>query len=542
MEYKEFDLCVIGAGPAGIIVALEYAKLNPKKEVLLIEFGKGKLSKNSLDDSIKIKDMMNYHPVYECTNKGLGGSSISWGGRCVTYDEVDFIDRPILNGGCTWDTNLFNEVNEYLPDAASYFECGKPVFTLKDFEQYKNTSIAEGFIEENVTDKRLERWSIPTRFGPRYRKAIKNTPNMTLLEGYEARNFYEPNPANKTSALKLRTLDGKFLNVKAKCFVIASGAQETTRLLLKNPGLFNNMGDVPDALGKYYQGHLSGKIASVVFNGDPKRTEFGFIKDDDGVYLRRRFQFKKDYLIRNNLLNTAIWLDNPLYHNPKHNSGTLSLMYLAMITPILGKKLAPPAIKDSITKGVVENLGSHFLNILKDFPGSFLQPALIFYKRYLINRKLPGVFLFNKNNEYTLHFHSEQIPSKNNRMQLGSDGESLEIDYSLTAEDINSVISLHNELDISLRKSKCGKLKYWFPKNEMADAIRKMSRDGIHQTGTTRIAGSKEEGVVDRNLLLYGSKNVYICSSSVFPTSSQANPTFYLGAFAVRLAHFLSKN
>lgn len=542
MKNQVYDLCIIGAGPAGIILALEYAEINPDKKVVFIEFGKATTTKNSLDDSIKLKTELNHHSVYECTNKGLGGTSKSWGGRCVTYDEIDFIERPILNGGCTWDTSLFYEVNQFLSKAASYFECGSAIFNLKELEKYKDTVIAEGFAEGNVTDNYVERWSKPTRFGSRYKKAIEKNANVTLLEGWEARSFDKPDEFGQISGIKLRNQEGKLMDVKASAFVIAAGAQETTRLLLRNTQLFNNLGGVPDALGKYYQGHLSGKIASVVFNGDPKRTEFGFIKDEEGVYLRRRFQFKKEYLVSNNLLNIAIWLDNPLYHNPKHQSGTLSLMYLAMITPVFGKKLAPPAIKDSITKGEVKNLGAHFMNVLKDFPKSFLQPAFIFYKRYLQNRKLPGVFLFNNNNEYALHFHSEQIPSKNNIMQLGSDGETLEIDYSLTIEDINSVISLHEELDLSLRKCKCGELKYWFPENEMANAIRKMSKDGIHQIGTTRIAENQEKGVVDRNLLLFGTDNVYICSSSVFPTSSQANPTFYLGGFAVRLAHFLSKN
>ena len=94
---------------------------------------------------------------------------------------------------------------------------------------------------------------------------------------------------------------------------------------------------MPPALGKYYQGHISGKIASVRFYGDPKKTDYGFLRDSDGVYLRRRLQLSTEALVKNNLLNTALWLDNPLYVDPAHRNGAMSFMYLAMITPGLGK-------------------------------------------------------------------------------------------------------------------------------------------------------------------------------------------------------------
>jgi choline dehydrogenase-like flavoprotein len=84
-------------------------------------------------------------------------------------------------------------------------------------------------------------------------------------------------------------------------------------------------------------------------------------------------------------------------------------------------------------------------------------------------------------------------------------------------------------------------LEYWHAREKLADTIMNLSKDGVHQNGTTRIADCPERGVVDRNLKLWGCKNVFVCSSSVFPTSSQANPTFLLGAFAARLADYLSQ-
>ncbi len=538
---KKFDLCVIGTGSSGLITALEYSKLHPEKQIILIEFGNKSIKNtNALDDSIKISNLKNHHPPYECTNKGFGGTSATWGGRCVNFDEVDFIERPIVNNGCTWDVPFYKDVEKYLLPAAEYFECGEAKFNLNDLAKFKDDRIAEGFVEGDVTDSIVERWSMPTRFGDRYHDDIQRNKNIILLEGFEAINFSVPNDSGIVKDLKIKHVEtGDIKTVSSSLFVIATGTQEVTRLLLKNLQLFNNLAKVPDALGKYYQGHISGKIASVKFYGNPQKTEFGFIKDEDGVYLRRRFQYSKDFLVDNNLLNTAIWLDNPLYHNPKHKSGAMSFMYMAMITPFLGKRLAPPAIAQSITKGKVEGLKYHLLNIIKDLPKSLITPATIFYKRYLLKRKLPGIFLYSPQNKYALHFHAEQIPDASNRMYLADDNETLIIDYNILDADALSVIKVHEKLDDYLRGINCGELEYWYKKNELLDAIKSMSRDGIHQSGTTRIADTPEKGVVDRNLQLFGTANVYVCSCSVLPTSGQANPTFFTGALAVKLAHHL---
>jgi GMC oxidoreductase len=539
-EQETYDLCIVGTGPAGIILALEYQKLQPKHRILLIEYGTG-TSRNRLDDSIKIVETKNHHSPYECTNKGLGGSSASWGGRCVMYDEIDFLPRKILEGQCTWNVTLFHESRRYANQAAKYFECGDARFNLNEIPDFAGSHIAEGFQGGEVTDSTIERWSTPTRFGERYCTEINSSPAIHLLAGWEVFSFIVSPETGMISEVGIRDFfRERRAKIIARKVVIAAGAQETTRLLLKNNQVFQKRGGRPSSLGKYYQGHVSGKIASVRFYGDPKKTDYGFLRNSDGVYLRRRFQLSTEALRENNLLNIAIWLDNPLYVDPEHRNGAMSFMYLAMITPGLGKRLAPPAIAQSITKGKVANIPQHIRNILKDLPKSLATPAAIFYSRYCIKRKLPGVFLYSPRNVYALHFHAEQVPVPENRMELSEDGETLNIHYQYTDRDVDSIIRTHDLLDKWLRKCKCGELDYWFTKSELPAAIRAMSIDGLHQVGTTRIAETAEDGVVDENLKVWGTANLYVCSSSVFPTSGQANPTFFLGVFAVRLAHHLS--
>lgn len=457
------------------------------------------------------------------------------------YDEIDFVDRPILNGGCTWDLDFFNECKPYVTRASEYFECGDGPFNLRGIPDLENRRIAPGFIDGEISDSVVERWSMPTRFGTRYRNELESRANITVICGAEARDFIVSNEhKNVVEKIRVRSIENSTIaEIAAKKIVLTAGTQECTRLLLRNPQIFESIGEVPYALGRYYQGHLSGKIASIVFTDDPKHTEFDLQRDANGIYYRRRIQFSKDLLFHENLLNTALWLDNPLYHDPSHRNGTLSMFYLAMISPIIGKRLAPRAIANSITKGKVVGIHKHIWNVIKDIPESLLTPAHIFYKRYCVQRKLPQIFLYNPKNIYALHYHAEQVPSKENRMKLGPDGETLEIHYRPSDGDIRSIIKIHELLDQWLRKCGCGYLDYWFKDENLYEQIQSMSMDGVHQNGTTRIGDSHHVGVVDRQLKVFGTDNLFVCSGSVLPTSSQANPTFFTGVLAVRLADYL---
>ena len=65
-------------------------------------------------------------------------------------------------------------------------------------------------------------------------------------------------------------------------------------------------------------------------------------------------------------------------------------------------------------------------------------------------------------------------------------------------------------------------------------------RGGQHHSGSARMAASEESGVVDKNLKVFGTDNVYVCSSAVFPTNSWVNPTLTIFALADRLVTHLA--
>ena len=108
------DLAVIGAGPAGIVAALEAAKSGMK--VLLIE--SGRLSYDArvqhLSDAASW-ETDRHAPMTFGVRRQIGGTSTIWGGRCVPYDPVDFAVRSFV-GPSRWPVTY----EELLP----YFSTG----------------------------------------------------------------------------------------------------------------------------------------------------------------------------------------------------------------------------------------------------------------------------------------------------------------------------------------------------------------------------------------------------------------------------------
>ena len=64
---------------------------------------------------------------------------------------------------------------------------------------------------------------------------------------------------------------------------------------------------------------------------------------------------------------------------------------------------------------------------------------------------------------------------------------------------------------------------------------------GHHHMGTVRMGRSPADGVVDANLRVFGTPNLYLATTGVFPTSSCVNPTMNGAAFAMRLAEHLAR-
>ena len=69
-----------------------------------------------------------------------------------------------------------------------------------------------------------------------------------------------------------------------------------------------------------------------------------------------------------------------------------------------------------------------------------------------------------------------------------------------------------------------------------------MSDAGWHHMGGTVMGSNPNQSVVDKNLKIHGSKNMFILGSSVFPTGGHANPTLSIIQLSLRLSEHIKES
>ncbi len=543
-----YDTCIIGAGPAGLTLAMELADQGLK--VIIVESGteKDNSSAQRLSDA-EILTPASHEVMEDAVKRGLGGTSALWGGRCVPLDAIDFENREGIEG-TAWPFSA--EVLEpYYARACAILGAGAPAFTVDTCNSLgtHDARLTANFVDTKTTlATQLERWSRSPNVWLTFKKQIKSNPNIIIKSGYTCIALrHEKLKAPAKEILLKNTLadNSEPIIIKARFFVIACGGVESTRLVL------NSINDPwglklisPQCVGHYYMGHPSGKIADIQLSGDPKKSLYGF-ESDDGVYIRRRITFQANTLRKEKLLNIAFWFDNPPIADWQHGSGLLSAAYLALTMPLLGRFLAPAAIRKRLASGYDIQRIKHLLNCLGS-PFNTLGFCLkFFWQRYIAKPRIPGFFTYSTNNRYALHYHAEQAPNWESTITLSEEVDGLglkraKIALKWSQQDIDSIIKAHQVLDQNLQDNGIGRLIYRVPLEQFTESIREQAVDGFHQIGTLRMSANAALGVTDGNGRLWGAQNVFIASSAIFPSSGQANPTLTLVALAVRQAEYIS--
>ncbi|MFU8948121.1 GMC oxidoreductase [Mycetocola zhadangensis] len=525
------DCCVVGAGPVGLAFALEAAEAG--QSVLVLEAGSEasgrKVAPGRPDSADIILNPDRHAPTAQVVRQGLGGTSALWGGRCVAFEPIDFVQREYVpHSG--WPITI-NDVRPWEAAAADYLDCGEAQFH-SDVDQPSGS--------RDFSMAHLERWSRQPKLQGRLGSRVMNHPRITVLFQAVVVDI-DFGTGGEVRHLVIQG-GGRTQTIRATNYVLAMGGLETTRLLLKvqrsHPTWFGGVGG---PLGRYYMGHAKGRVADVVFSAPGRAEQFDFYRDADGTYVRRRITLSETAQQREKMLNTSFHIDNPPFYQVEHRNATLSLVYLGLAIAPIGRLLLAEGIRLRHIGTGPRRIGAHIVNFLRSPLTAASDVIDVIRHRYLSVVRKPGFVLRNEARRYALRYHAEQIPNPDSRLSLDR-GSRLSIDYRYTEQDIESVLRCHQLLDDWLRSAGIGYLDYFAAsEDEVRDAIWEQANDGFHSIGTTRMSAEPSDGVVDADLQVHGSSNLYVASSSVFRTAGEANPTFLATCLAVRLAHHLAR-
>jgi choline dehydrogenase-like flavoprotein len=146
---------------------------------------------------------------------------------------------------------------------------------------------------------------------------------------------------------------------------------------------------------------------------------------------------------------------------------------------------------------------------------------------------------------FALYTQCETTPNPDSRITV--DFQNLDaaglprvrLDWRINRVDKESLIRSQEVLGARLESAGLGHLEATGPFLDESPDWGLGLHGGHHQMGTTRMAGSPKEGVVDSNSKVHGTDGLFIAGQSVFPTVGFANPLLTGVALSARLGQYL---
>lgn len=519
------DLCIIGAGAAGITLA--HALRDSGHDIVVLEAGGFEIEAESQEVYEGDIVGLDYYPIDTTRLRYFGGSTNHWSGRCMKLDPIDFEKRDwIPNSG--WPI----ERDALLP----YYEPAQERVELDHHLEYdafwEEFDIdLPGFDPEKLV-KNVDQRSPPTRFGEVYRDDLEAAERCTVWLHANVVEIDTNDEASHVEGVTIRSFKGKEAKVKAKAFVLACGAMENARLLLANRKTEpNGFGNRHDLVGRYFSDHahmLIGDIVSAepVVLLDATRRQF-----QGGAEFQPRFALADALQAEFGVTNSACWLVTEL----ASSDGMAAAADL--IERMRGMEGRPP-ITDSAWRVMVN---------LDDV-------AVAAWQRFIQGRKTVQEVSY-----IGLFGCTDPVPNPDSRVLLDEEDTDVfgmpraKLDWRLAEQDHVSLRKLADVIGAELARTGRGRLRLhdWFLEEPSADWMMRFHEspeaktfsylDWIsnHNIGTTRMADNPRQGVVDGDGKMHYVDNFWIAGSSVFPTSGSAQPTLTIVALALRLADHL---
>ena len=210
-QLLECNVCIVGAGPAGITLAKELGNYGVK--VILCEAGELDYSEQSQDcyQGKVIGDT--YFPLDISRLRYFGGSSNHWGGWCRYFEKIDF-KRNYLNKDLEWPINK-KDLNYYFSESCN-------ILGIKEnFDEKKYDSSGIRKISFNMSE---------VYFKDKYLEYFKNSKNIKVILNANLIDVKTEN--KKIKNLYFKSYKGKNINIKSDINIFSMGGIENSRILL----------------------------------------------------------------------------------------------------------------------------------------------------------------------------------------------------------------------------------------------------------------------------------------------------------------------
>jgi choline dehydrogenase-like flavoprotein len=496
------DICIIGAGAAGITLARSL--IDSGIRVCLLESGGLEFSPDiqSLYEG-EAAGLENASPI-GCRLHYFGGSTNHWKGWCAPLKDIDFEPRSwIPHSG--WPIRRA-DLDPYYEKARDICQIGSLGFKASDFldDEYHFPPFSP-----DKADIRFFRFSPPTRFGQVYRERLSKAENVTVFL-YANTVLLETNEAaTAMRRVRLQTLEGKSGAVGARIFVLACGGMENARLLLlSNKTERDGLGNSSGLVGRYFMQHIEGNVANILATDPGAFAESFKTFKKQGVPTIPEVSTSRRAQEKHGILNSSFTIKKEYHHGAGYES-------LRDIWHNIKQGSWPSDFSDKLWN-VLTDLGSVEKGISKEDISTYL------------------------------YVRAEQQPNRDSQISLSNKLDKLglpeiKVNWQLTEFDKYSIREAVYRVAEEFGRLNLGRvrLRDWVMRedNEWPQPL----WGGCHHMGTTRMSDDAKMGVVDSNCRMHTVSNLYIAGSSVFPTGGNVTPTFTIVALALRLADHLKQ-
>jgi choline dehydrogenase-like flavoprotein len=499
---------IIGGGTLGLYFAIEICKQG--REVLVIEAGNKNLDNFTAGTYSSIGAL--HEGIRIARSRSLGGTSNLWGGQLVEYQEADFEGRKWLPNS-QWPLP-YDEVQSFY--APTYGNLGIPPELQSDQAVFNKLGTPAPAFCEGV-ELFLTRWLKIPSMAEMFEAQIRTNPLLSVLLNHTVTGF--DGTDNKISALIFSDGSGQPKKIGGANFILAAGTVESVRLMLHAAESESSFAPwaLNQNIGNFFQDHVGGRAGSIHPIDRKRFTRYFSTIVRDGFKFQPKLRLKNAVLAEQRILNTQGML-----HFESSIGENLTYLKQFLRAAVFGRKIVN-----------LRELPRHLFACGKHLP------PLIF--RYILQNR---VFVPSRS-KVSFMLQTEQTPLAESRLTIDSSIRDkfglpkVILDWRIGDEEIKSMRAFTIKCKQALENSGIAELRIV---KELADLDPKYSnsvRDNYHHVGGLCMGFSAQDGVVDRNLKVFGTDNLYVLGASTFRTASNANTTFLALTFATRLSKWL---